>query len=619
MFDTLDTLDPGQKAAVTADASACLVLAGPGSGKTTVIVHRVFHLLRRQGVLPGGILVITYTRAAAAEMRHRFEQLPGSGKDSVRFLTFHAFCYHLLRSEGRTFHLLGDAEKTRMYRRAAESLPPGERPARELFFAELSRKKSRGSADGAYVPVWLSAEVFAVLEERWKEEQKASGGLDYDDLLLWTRDYFDVYPDRLRVWQNQLSHLLIDEAQDMNPIQFSLAARLTAGGGHLFLVGDDDQCIYGFRGSDSRLLLRFGEFWPDGAILRLENNYRCAKSILDAAGRLIRENRSRFAKNPKAVRTVPGTVVIRRCEDEEEEAEEALALLRRCRSRAPKTTAVLYRSRYLAAPLMECCIREGIGFGCREPLPQEGRTDLTDDLLAYLSLASGKGSAADAVRILNRPPRGLSRELVPKGSFSFAAWEENARGAPAQLEQIRALKRLAERAAKMTPFAALSFFWQAGGYKDWAQSAAGFRPSAAAAQAKEKERLWAQAAQTGTGAGPQAPARFCDRCRALRREQEEKRQAAEASETRANPDPETGIFFSTFHGAKGLEFDTVLILDANEGYSPCGKNLSAEQLEEERRLFYVALTRAKDRVCIFCTKKHRGRNTPESRFLSEMK
>ncbi len=606
-----DPLDTQQQAAVKAKGRACLVLAGPGSGKTTVIVHRVRNLISEQNVPAKQILVITYTRAAAAEMQSRFETLCPGETGHVRFLTFHAFCYHFLHREGRNFHILSEQEKRTMYKRVQAGLPAAERPAMELFFSELSKKNNVGPGDmnRSFQPSTMSAQTFHTLYTRWEEERTACGGMDYDDLPNEVWKYLSLHPNRLQLWQEEISHLLVDEAQDMNPMQLALAKRLTDGSGHLFLVGDDDQSIYGFRGSDSKILLSFQSIWPQGTILRLERNYRCAKSIIEAAGHLISHNQNRFDKKPEAVRKDPGRILAFTYEDEEEEAENCAAYLKTC-ARRPKQTAVLYRSRYQARYLLDLCIREEIPVCLREPLPANAGQGVAEDLMAYLMLASGCGTSQDVIRILNRPNRGLLREHVPKDPFSFEEWEYLARGNPGQVEQIRRLKRILQQASVMTPYAALRYLWQATGYGGWAASVERNGVEDAL------EQVWQFAKSAGSQAGPQALFRFSTEYRTLQRQIGEKNQNSASGQNRPKPGE---IFFSTFHGSKGMEFDTVVILDANEGYTPCGREPDVRELEEERRLFYVALTRAKDRVRILSAKKHRGKITPVSRFLSEMK
>ena len=576
-----------------------MILAGPGSGKTATMIRRVRMLIEEAGVPPDRILVVTFTRAAAAEMAARFGKLTSS-RYPVSFGTFHSIFLQILRQSGAAAPVKAAPEKTRrlflreaLLRAGIRSEEGGE--ALERIAGEISAAKDSLAGPAAYAPRILPPETFRTVFSVYQSLLRAEGLIDFDDMVRGAYRLLSGDPSLLKRWQARFTHILVDEFQDINELQYETVRLLALPENNLYVVGDDDQSIYGFRGSRPELMGRYPKDYPGCRVLPLEANYRSAPEIVRAAGRLIACNRDRYDKRFRAARNGPGRLVFRRFPGREEETSYLLEELRRLLSAGfpAEEIAVLFRTRAPAAELAGLLEQEGIpcrntARGNRRPSPLRG------DLAAYAALAAGTGTRADLLRILNRPDRGIPRGLL-SGEAGTAAealrllsYREDLRGPVRRLrEDLSAIRRL-------PPSAGVSYLRHVTGY---------------------------EACFIGRQRDPAAARRELDRLQAEAEGARDLREWAEILQKDPKEDApagERGVSVGTMHGAKGLEYRAVFLPDVCEGQIPYRSAAGPVLTEEERRLFYVAVTRAKDRLYVLAPAVLYGRERAVSRFAAEL-
>lgn len=600
-------LNQQQQEAVCHVFGPCLCLAGPGSGKTTVLTRRIKNLIFAEHIAPENILVITFTKAAAKEMKTRFDALTG-GNLPVVFGTFHSVFYGILRKERAIGGacLMNPTQKRRLLSEAAAScgVPLEGRDETELLAREISVIKNTMADPNTYQSGSFPGEVMDSVCRAYEAKKETGGYLDFDDLLSKTLALFLSRPDILRRWQLRFVHILIDEIQDMNLLQFQIIQRLALPWNNLFAVGDDDQSIYGFRGASPAIMLGFENIYPQCRKILLSENYRSGSSIVSAAGCLIRQNQNRFPKEQQAKSKNPGRIFYMEAEDEKAEASMAAALIKKAKAQVPFTEmAVLFRNRSQGILMAGYCQKEGIPFLSAEPVSNPYEHWIMQDMIAYLRLAAGEGMRRDILRIMNRPERGLSRAGIETEQFSFEKWCEYYRGEPAICRKIKELQQDLLFLKKLSKKAAVSFILKKIGYEGYLLQRA--------ADEREWEE-WKQVLADFEELAGQAK-----NGRQIITFWEERRMFLEKTgeQRKASGD---GVRLLTLHGAKGLEFSHVFLLGCNEELLPSKKAVTAEQLEEERRIFYVGITRAKEQLYLFYHRKAGDEKSSPSRFLKEM-
>lgn len=598
-------LHPKQQEAVCHVTGPCLCLAGPGSGKTTVLTRRIAHLILVEGVEPERILVLTYSKAAAMEMRERFETLAGTALPVV-FGTFHSVFLGILRKEygPDAFRLMNRKEKLRLLAETvqASGLEDSEEKTLLQLEREWSYRTNTMTKWDEDTDLIFSRETMERLYRDYEARKQACGLWDFDDLLTKTRELFANHPAALQRWQRRFSFLLIDETQDINALQFEIVRLLALPENNLFLVGDDDQSIYGFRGATPEVLLRFESLYPEGKKIVLGENYRCAVPIVEASRRLIGHNQERFPKKLSA-KKAEGWICEREMADEEEEEKGVADLLETWGNEIGYDgLAVLYRNHRQALGLAELCRKRGIPLHIRDMSGNPYTHWVILDVIAYLRLATGCLQRRELLRVMNRPDRGISRASVEKEQIAFPSWRTFYENQPKVAEAIEKLERDLRFLSGLSGKAALLYIRRQIGYERYvrqeAQDQEGWQQAFTllellaedAVNSRQFLEVWEEAA-------------------AFWEAQNEKRNCAER---------EKGVAFLTLHGSKGLEFERVVILDCNEGVLPSDKAVTQAQVEEERRLFYVGLTRAKEGLCLCHCRYRRGEKKSPSRFLKEM-
>ncbi len=417
-----------QKKAIRHGEGPMLVLAGPGSGKTTVITNRVRYLTEKSGVDPSCILVITFTRAAAREMKERYEQMTQAGAGRVSFGTFHSVFFLMLKLAYRyqAANIVKEEQRIHFVKEALEGCDLEVEDEGEFISAvlsEISMVKGELLNLDYYYAKNCSEAVFKKLYHGYEERLRKSGLLDFDDMLVMCYELLKEREDILAAWQNKYRYILIDEFQDINRIQYEIVKMLARPRNNLFIVGDDDQSIYRFRGAKPEIMLGFERDYPDAKTLLLDTNYRSSRQIVEAAGRVISHNRTRFPKKIRAARGDGRDVIIREWPSP---SEENLAIASELRDYYDmgvpyENMAVLYRTNLGPRLLVEKLMEYNIPFRMRDALPNLYDHWIARNVLAYIKAASGDLSRANILTIINRPKRYISRDALEHQNVSWEA------------------------------------------------------------------------------------------------------------------------------------------------------------------------------------------------------
>ena len=612
-------LDPKQQEAVLHAEGPAIVVAGPGSGKTAVLTHRVDHLIKQLHIPPEKIMVITFARAAAEEMKSRFQAFPGEADAPVYFATFHAAFYKILRREEglSAGSVLGGEErlswlKDLLTRENAEA-EKQEEILPELA-AELSAFKASGKDTAKYQASSCGAELFRRIFAAYEERLSISGRVDFEDMLVRTLALLRKKPAVLDVWREKYSYILVDEFQDINDLQYEILKMLAAPDNNLFVVGDDDQSIYRFRGASPDVMARFPKDYPAAARYELFACRRCSPQILSACAALIAHNRKRFPKRlfSAAGRGKPPEILMfpdRRtehaalCERLKELHREGMPYAQ---------MAVLCRTNFGLAGMRNVLRREKIPCRSREKVQDIYERPEAKDLMAYLELASGNRSRRLFLRIANRPLRFLPRSAFSEDPVDPAKLLEGLRGRSGQRNAAEELLYRLAVAAKMKPYAAVSYIRNETGYDAWLKTQYG---DSSAAALETLDLLQEESASFDSYAEWKAFLKDSGNIAAKEASSVNRGLAAEEKDL---PQEEDAVELLTMHGAKGLEYDAVFIPDVIEGTIPHRKSLSGDALEEERRLLYVAMTRARNYLWIGWIRRDRAGKCMPSRFLKEI-
>ncbi len=607
--------NPAQTEAICHGDGPMLVLAGPGSGKTTVITGRVRHLIEHYGVHPEQILVITFSKSAALEMRERFDSLTGHAYSGVHFGTFHACFFHILKLayQYNASHILRDHEALAILTDIFARIRPDYAAERDLVRNVLQEfMRYKGSYTlcseeerAAFTPVSCDRDTFFGAYRAYEKELRTRGRVDFEDMLYLTYELLSQRPDILAFWQERYRYLLIDEFQDINELQYRIVQLLTAKHRNLFVVGDDDQSIYGFRGASSKLMLHFPDDYPDCKRVLLDVNYRCRPAIVEAAGNLIRTNTDRFAKTIHAAKPAGEPVHFPVFESVLEENEYVVGgITELLRSAVPPSEiAVLYRTNLQLRSLGEQLLRHGIPFSVHGVLPCLYENPYVLIVLSYLRVALGSRKRADLLPMLNKPNRYVERSMLRSTEIDvdalIASYE--ACGKRYVADRLRLLSVQLAKLSRMNPYAAIHYIRHVIGLNEYLMDTCDNSEEIFETLDELMEN-----ARHFTNIGD-----FLDYI-------QEYYESYREQTTVRKQVAEEGIVLTTFHSCKGLEFSYVYICDCNELLTPHKKALLPEHIAEERRLFYVAMTRAKERLVLCRVKKRFGRAMEPSRFLGEI-
>lgn len=601
----LSDFNDAQKQAVCHRDGPCMVLAGPGSGKTAVITGRLEHLIRRHNIKPEEILVITFTKYAVKEMKARFFDRMGTKSCPVTFGTFHGIYYGMLR---QVYHLtpeqiMTEEEQHTMLEAAVADVEKENRrkPKDNDALLMIGKVKNNGGFSGITDDP-EDRQIYHAYEKR----KKAAERIDFDDMLLLCYQLFCKRPDILRKWQERYPYILIDEFQDSSKIQYEIIRLLAGKKKNLFVVGDDDQAIYGFRGATPGIMRKFVKDYPESLVIRLSHNYRSSEHIVKASGRVIQMNHNRFQKELTAVHSKGKPVHIQELKDVGQEAEYVAGQIKkRIDEGIPaEETAVIFRTVQDASMVMSEFMNRGIPFFMKEKAFHLFEHFIAEDMKSYFRIAMGERNRSDFLRIINRPNRYISRSALEKEKTSFEELKNFYCDKNWMIERIEDFEQDIKIISEMAPYAAFQFLLKKTGYMDFLKDYALKMQiniselteiaDEIAQSMKKKESLkeWIDYTKIYTD-------------KLLQLEKEEKFTQGKTA-------------FLTMHGAKGLEYRCVYIIEAQEGTIPHRKAVEESETEEERRLFYVAMTRAKEELVISYVKEKNGKEVHPSRFVREL-
>jgi len=634
MIELLAGLNEPQRRAVLHESGPLLLLAGAGSGKTRALTYRVAYLIRERGVPPWRIMAVTFTNKAAAEMRERLEQLLGDG-EAPWVATFHASCVRILRQEihhlgyQRDFTIYDDQDQLRLLRDLLKELAIPERSLKPRAAAAwIDSAKNRGLSPSQMAESRPAEQQLAELYARYQQRLQAANAVDFGDLLLLTVRLFEEFPEVRRHWQERFEHLLVDEFQDTNRVQYRLVQLLVGPQANLCVVGDDDQSIYRWRGAEVGNILGFDRDFPDAEIIRLEQNYRSTRTILQAAGTVVGHNRDRCDKQLWTANPVGDPLFIEAAPDDLEEARFVADEIGRLQHDGfgLREIAVFYRtnaqSRALEEALRSCRIPYvmfgGIKFYARLEVK---------DVLSYLRLLVNPADSLAARRVINVPARGIGTATIEK----IATLEAAAGGFLAACNQAVASGTLAGAAARrVSGFVTLIEDFSARLERlPYPQLAAELIQESGYGPALQEE-----AEQALTSDGRQEAKGRLDNLEQLLAGMEEHaategtladylEQVALIADIDSYDPTQQRVTLMTLHSAKGLEFPVVFMTGMEEGLFPHSRSGDGgEDLAEERRLCYVGMTRAMQKLYLSHARRRRVYGSyqfnPPSRFLAEI-
>lgn len=599
-----------QQEAILHKDGPMLVLAGPGSGKTAVITQRTLNLIEEHHVNPANILVITFTRAAAQEMKHRFLRLAGKEKSHVTFGTFHAVFFMVLKY---AYHFessnIVTEEQRYQFMREIISYHHLEYQDENEFIGEILGEISKVKNERIPLDHFYSShcgeEIFRKIYTAYVRRMQQNRLIDFDDMLTYTYELFRQRPDILSAWQKKYQYILIDEFQDINQIQYDIMRMLAKPADNLFIVGDDDQSIYRFRGSKPEIMLQFTKVYPKAKVVTLDVNYRCTPAVVEASRRLISHNEERFKKTITAHRREQDPVRFFLFEDERQENTFLIDEIEKARAEGIPLSqiAVLFRTNVQPRLLMEQMLSRNMAFRTKDRIPNVYEHWIAKDFFAYIRIAQGSDKRADFLSIMNKPKRYIGRDSLCEPHVAFDEWIRMYDEQPWIAERIEQLWHDTRVLNTLSPYAAINFIRRGIGYDDYIADYADYRNV-------NKDDLYDVADEILSNAkGYRTLEEWYTHIENYKKELEELVKRGNSNED--------AVVLATLHSSKGLEFEKVFLIDVNEGITPYKKAVLQPDMEEERRLFYVGMTRAKRSLTLCSVKTLHNKKVELSRFLKE--
>ena len=602
-------LDKNQTEAVKADHRNVLIIAAPGSGKTTVIINRTAHLIKNKGVSPKNIIVITFTKAAAMNMKMRYKKMFKSDVEPF-FGTFHGLFYKILRNYKKSINIIESYETYRVIKKVLEPYMDeiNEDKLREIV-NDISRFKNSGLQLHDFEPS-IEKTIFNACYETYEAYKREKNLMDFDDLQLQCLELFRENPKLLSGYGNLFKHMLVDEFQDCDNLQIEILKLLNKNN-NIYAVGDEDQCIYGFRGSKPECMVDFHNIFQNGEKVYLKTNYRSVCNIVDMSKELIKHNVMRNDKNILFNKEEKGNIGILNNLNENEQAEEIAQNILKSKTINEinfSDFAILYRTNVESRSLIDNFIRRDIPFKLLDKEYNFFEHFLAKDILAYLKLSIDKTDKVSFLRVINKPFRYIGKmnlEKIKSYKYSEDLFEvlKNIEDIPVfQIKTIDKLKKDVGKLNKMTLNSAIQYIISYIGYSEYIQEYA------------KKYKFNVQELEEILEEFKKAAENYKSIITFLAHIEE----VGEKLKNNEKNVEKDSVILSTIHGVKGMEFKNVFIINCCEENIP-HKNSMENNLEEERRLFYVGITRAIDNLWLSITREIRGKEKDPSRFISECK
>lgn len=606
------SLNAAQQKAASHYEGPCMVLAGPGSGKTLTITKRIEYLIHKYKVRPEEILVITFTKYAANEMKHRFQMLPGCKGLPVTFGTFHGIYYGILKWAYRftSANILSEEEKYQLLKQILmlpeiefEIMVEDEQDYIKELSSEIGKVKNELLDIDTYVSVQHGT-AFHQIYRLYETQRKKMRKVDFDDMLVLCYNLFRTRPDILELWQNKFKYILVDEFQDVNKVQYDVLKMLAAPENNLFVVGDDDQSIYEFRGAKPEIMLGFEKDFPGTEKILLDVNYRSAGNIMKGALRVIGYNKKRFPKKIHTQKDKGESVHIQEVKDLTEESKYVIKSIKEYQNKGIPLSeiAILYRTQNDGRVMAEKLMEYQIPFRMKEHIHNIYEHFIARNMKSYLRIAQGERDRRLFMDIMNCPTRYISRDSLESQTVSFEDMKKFYCDKEWMLDRIDQFEWDIKMMEKKTPYAAIQYVRKRIGYDEYLKE---YAVSHKISEDDLFDILYEIEERSKEFATVEEWLDYIDEyTRKLRFQNQQ--------------EIKDGVSLMTMHGAKGLEFEVVFIIEANDGVVPYKKAKLDSEIEEERRMFYVAMTRAKRKLFISYIKKKNGKEQYPSRFVQEL-
>ena len=598
-----------QKKAIEHGAGPLMVLAGPGSGKTFVITHRIKYLIEGSGINPAHILVVTFSRAAAKEMKDRFEKL--QGKSHVTFGTFHSVFFSILKT-AYGFSAEQIASDELRYTLIKELIKKNEIVNEDIntlsgnLLNEIALIKQDNINIKNYYSNSIASDTFKKLYKEYEVELETRNKLDFEDMLSLTYELLSERKDILTAVQNRYQYILVDEFQDINFLQYNIIKLMAGKKQNITVVGDDDQSIYRFRGARPEIMLGFERDFRNVSKVFLDINFRSTTQIVDASTKLISFNSKRFPKTFKANNGSGAPVSVIEFKNPFAEVNSIIKDIKEYikAEQDINNIAVLYRTNLSPRLLIERMMKNNIPFTIRDSIPNLFEHWVSKDIISYIKLAINLGNKNDLLRISNKPNRYISRDSLSSSKANIETLFDYYDDKSYMIKRIIELREHLRTIKNLKPATALRYIRNVVGYDEYIEEYC------------DMNGIESDDCYTVLGDLENSASEFNTFSDWFVHMEEYKEELIEARK-KSNED-DIGVRLMTFHSSKGLEFDIVYIIDVNEGSVPYKKAKGADEIEEERRMFYVAMTRARHKLFICYCKENFGKSIGKSDFIVEL-
>ena len=605
----LTNYSSNQKKAIEHGAGPLMVLAGPGSGKTFVITHRIKYLIEGPGINPAHILVVTFSRAAAKEMKDRFEKL--CKKSPVTFGTFHSVFFNLLKtaygfgseqiaSDELRYTLIKELIKRNSIENEDINTLAGN------LLNEIALVKQDNISIKNYYSNSISSDTFKKIYSDYESELEARGKLDFEDMLSLTYELLSERSDILKAVQNRYRYILVDEFQDINFLQYNIIKLMAGEKQNITVVGDDDQSIYRFRGARPEIMLGFERDFRNVKKVFLDINFRSSTQIVNASAKLISFNSKRFPKSFKAKNGDGAPVSLIEFKNPFLEVNSIIKDIKDYIKSGQdiNNIAVLYRTNLSPRLLIERLMRNNIPFTIRDAIPNLFDHWVAKDIISYIKLAINMGDKSDLLRISNKPNRYISRDSLSSSRANIETLFDYYDDKSYMIKRIVELREHLRTIKNLKPATALRYIRNVVGYDEYIEEYCDMNGVESDDCYSILGDLENSAAEYNT---------FNDWFVHMDEYKDELIKARKKSN-----ENDKGVRLMTFHSSKGLEFDIVYIIDVNEGSVPYKKAKGVDEIEEERRMFYVAMTRARKKLFICYCVENFGKSIGKSDFVIEL-
>ena len=598
-----------QKKAIEHGAGPLMVLAGPGSGKTFVITHRIKYLIEGSGINPAHILVVTFSRAAAKEMKDRFEKL--QGKSHVTFGTFHSVFFSILKT-AYGFSAEQIASDELRYSLIKELIKKNEIVNEDIntlsgnLLNEIALIKQDNINIKNYYSNSIASDTFKKLYKEYEAELETRNKLDFEDMLSLTYELLSERKDILTAVQNRYQYILVDEFQDINFLQYNIIKLMAGKKQNITVVGDDDQSIYRFRGARPEIMLGGERDFRNVSKVFLDINFRSTTQIVDASTKLISFNSKRFPKTFKAKNGSGAPVSVIEFKNPFAEVNSIIKDIKEYikAEQDINNIAVLYRTNLSPRLLIERMMKNNIPFTIRDSIPNLFEHWVSKDIISYIKLAINLGNKNDLLRISNKPNRYISRDSLSSSKANIETLFDYYDDKSYMIKRIIELREHLRTIKNLKPATALRYIRNVVGYDEYIEEYC------------DMNGIESDDCYTVLGDLENSASEFNTFSDWFVHMEEYKEELIEARK-KSNED-DIGVRLMTFHSSKGLEFDIVYIIDVNEGSVPYKKAKGADEIEEERRMFYVAMTRARHKLFICYCKENFGKSIGKSDFIVEL-